>query len=104
MIEASDGTVVHDPKLIAKHFSDYFSTVAAKVVENLNILPYSSSFNEFLHDRVVDSIFPQSTVPTEVFILINNALVNNKACGPNNISPNFIIVAAAIVSEPLSEL
>ena len=103
MLEASDGTVVHDPKLIAKHFGDYFSTVATTVVDNLNILPDSSSFNEFLHDRVVDSIFLQPTVPTEVFILINNALVNKKACGPDNISPYFIKVAAAIVSEPLSE-
>ena len=78
MTEASDGTVVHNPKLIAKHFGDYFSTVATKVVENLNILPDSSSFNEFLHDRAVDLIFLQLTVPTEVFILINNALVNKK--------------------------
>ena len=62
MIEASDGTVVHDPKVIAKHFGDYFSTVASKVVENLNILPDSSSFNKFLHDRVVDLIFLQPTV------------------------------------------
>ena len=103
MIEASDGTVVHDPKLIAKHFGAHFSTVVTKVVENLNILPDSSSFNEFLRDRVVDSIFLQPTVPTEVFILINNALVNKKACGPDNILPYFIKVAAAIVSEPLSE-
>ena len=104
MLEASDGTVVHDPKLIAKHFGEYFSTAATTVVDNLNILPDSSSFNEFLHDRVVDSIFLQPTVPTEVFILINNALVNKKACGPDNISPYFIKVATAIVSEPLSEL
>ena len=52
---------------------------------------------------MVDSIFLQPTVPTEVFILINNALVNKKACGPDNISPYFIKVAAATVSEPLSE-
>ena len=58
MLEASDGIVVHDPvKLIAKHFGDYFSTVATKVVDNLNVSPDSSSFNEFLHDRVVDPIF-----------------------------------------------
>ena len=69
----------------------------------MNILPDSSSFNEFLHDRAVDSIFLQPTVPTEVFILINNALVNKKAFGPDNISPYFIKVAAAIVSEPLLE-
>ena len=103
MIEASDGTVAHDPKLVAKHLGDYFSTVATKVVENLNIFPNSSSFNEFLHDRVVDSIFLQPIVPTEVFILISNTLVNKKACGPDNISPYFIKVAAAIVSQPLSE-
>ena len=52
---------------------------------------------------MVDSIFLQPTVPTEVFILINNAFVNKKACGPDNISPYFIKVAVAIVSEPLSE-
>ena len=103
MLEASDGTVVHYPKLIAKHFGDYFSTVATTVVGNWNILPDSSSFNELFHDRVLDSIFLQPTVPAEVFILINNALVNKKACGPDNISPYFIKVAAAIVSEPLSE-
>ena len=103
MLEASDGTVVHDPKLIEIHLGDYFSTVATTVVDNLNILPDSSSFNEFLHDRMVDSIFLQPRVPTEVFILINNALVNKKACGPDNISPYLIKVAAAIVSEPLSE-
>ena len=52
---------------------------------------------------MVDSIFLQPTVPTKVFILINNALVNKKACGTDNISPYFIKVATAIVSEPLSE-
>ena len=103
MLEASDGTVVRDPKLIAKHFGDYFSTVATTVVDNLNILPDSSSFNEFLRDRVVDSIVLQPTVPTEIFISINNALVNKKACGPDNISPYFIKVVAAVVSEPLSK-
>ena len=58
MLEAGDSTVVHDPKLIAKHFGDYFSTVATTVVNT---------------------------------------------CGPDNISPYFIKVAAAIVSKPLSE-
>ena len=98
MLEASNGTVVYDPKLIAKHFDDYFSTVATKVVDNLNILSDSSSFKELFHDRQVDSIFLQPTVPTEVFILINNALVNKKVCDPDIISPYFIKVAAAIDS------
>jgi len=92
---------MHDSKLIAQHFADYFSTIAEKIVRQNSLATDNTSFRHYLNKPVPDSIFLSPTDPGEVFSIINS-LSQNKSCGTDNISPYFIRLSAPLISEPIS--
>lgn len=84
-----NGTTVTNPAVVAERFNDYFSTIAeklkSKIVQNNTNPSYSThSYDTYLNDPVVDSIYLTPTYSVEVNATIDSLKV--KTTSDTNIS------------------
>ena len=96
-----DGSISSNPKKVANHFNDFFSTIADKVRSEI---PQSHRhFSNFLRNRNRSSIFLSPTTPEEVMKVISSFSCN-KSSGPNSIPVRVLKILKNDISHPISFL
>ena len=77
-----NGKAVSQPKDIAEHFNDYFTSISKELQKH--IPPTKRNFSDYLKNPVGESFFLTPTTPEEISDLIQT-LSSNKSTGPNSI-------------------
>ena len=80
-------TITTNTKLIANHFNTFFTSVAAKL--NENIVKAKKPFSYYLGQTTDETIFLSPTTPADIESLIN-CIKPNEAIGPNSIPAKII--------------
>ena len=98
----NEGKILTDPTEIANNFNDYFSSVAANL---LNKRKYngSASFRDYLLNPLANSFVIYPCEENEVKSLISQ-LGQNKSLGPNSIPTSILKLVQNEISVPLSEI
>ena len=96
-----NGSLTSNEKIIANTFNKYFTNVANELSKN--IPTPSNSFQDYLKNTNMNSIYLTESTPKEIFDIINS-LSNSKSSDVFGITTKFVKVAAESISSPLSFL
>ena len=94
-------TLNTDPKQIANHFNQYFSSIA-KTLQG-KIYHSRQDFTKYLTDPNEKNFFIEPTDEREIKQVIKN-MSSNKASGPHSIPNEVLLLIADLIAYPLSRL
>ena len=97
-----EGTKVTDKNEIADCFNNHFCSIGQSLADKI-VSSSSTSFCNYLQNRVNSSMFLRPTSPTEIYKVIFQ-LNSNKSCGFDGINAKFVIIASLVLSPILSIL
>jgi hypothetical protein len=69
-------TNTNESEIIAKEFNNYFTNIGSKLAEKIPNV--ARSYQEYLHEPIMDSLFLTPTSEDEVYTIVKN--FNNKMC------------------------
>ena len=96
-----NGKAVSQPKDIAEHFNDYFTSISKELQKH--IPPTKRNFPDYLKNPIAESFFLTPTTPEEISDLIQT-LSSNKSTGPNSIPTSILKKIKNEISIPLSAI
>ena len=96
-----NGRAVSQPKDIAEHFNDYFTSISNELQRH--IPPTKSNFSDNLKNPNAELFFTTPTTPEEISNLIQT-LGSNKSTGPNSIPSSILKKIKNEISIPLSAI
>ena len=96
-----NGKAVSQPKDIAEHFNDYFTSISKELQKH--IPPTKRNFSNYLKNPIAKSFFLTPTTPEERFDLIQT-LSLNKSTGPNSIPTSVLKKIKNEISIPFSAI
>ena len=96
-----NGKAVSQPKDIAEHFNDYFTSISKELQKH--IPPTKRNFSDYLKNPIAESLFLTPTTPEEIYDLIQT-LIPNKSTGPNSIPTSILKKIKNEISIPLSAI
>ena len=96
-----NGKAVSQPKDIAEHFNDYFTSISKELEKH--VPPTKRNFSNYLKNPFAKSFFLTPTTPEERFDLIQT-LSLNKSTGPNSIPTSVLNKIKNEISIPLSAI
>ena len=82
-----NGKAVSQPKDIAEHFSDYFTSISKELQKH--IPPTKRNFSDYLKTPIAESFFLIPTTSEEISDLIET-LASNKSTGRNSIPTSIL--------------
>ena len=97
-----EGTKVTDKNEIANCFNNHFCSIGQSLADKI-VSSSSTSFYNYLQNRVNSSMFLCPISPTEIYNVIFQ-LNSNKSCGFDGINAKFVITASEVLSPILSIL
>ena len=92
---------IHDPKKMTEMFNNHFSQVGPKLEKRIG--PTNERYEDYLNERVENSLIIESTNDDEVLSVIKQ-FKNGKATGPNSLNTIVLKKCAKELSEPLALL
>ena len=94
-----EGTKVTDKKEIADCFNNHFCSIGQLLADKI-VSSSSTSFCNYLQNRVNASMFLRPTSPTEIYNVVFQ-LNSNKSCGFDGINAKLIITTSKVLSPVL---
>ena len=94
-------TITSDPKSVANHFNNFFTTIADSIRSEMQ--PAHNHFSKFLKNSNPNSMYLTQTNPEEVAKIIGS-FSDSKSSGPNSIPVRILKLIKPDISEPLSFL
>ena len=95
-----EGTKVTDRNEIADCFNNHFCSIGQSLADKI-VSSSSTSFCNYLQNRVNSSMFLRPTSPAEIYN-VTSQLNSNKSCGFDGINAKFVITASEVLSPMLS--
>ena len=96
-----NGKAISQPKYIAEHFSDYFTSISKELQKHMP--PTRRNFSDYLKNPIAELFFQTPLTPEEISDLIQT-LSLNKSTAPNSIPTSILKKIKDEISIPLSAI